>query len=260
MKSSFRFMLLLTICLCCSVQTDARRRSVTLRLSTYNIHHAEGLDGRIDHPRIGWLLKSSRAQVVAVQEVDSATRRSGGKYDLDEIGRTARMHASFAPAIAFQGGKYGIGLLSRKKPLSLRQIPLPGREEKRTLLVAEFRDYVVASTHLSLTEADRLASIPLIVAEASRWKKPFLLAGDFNDEPGSAFYRSMQEHFIFLNSPNEHTFPADSPTVCIDHIALFRSPLLTLDYHHTWVEEESVASDHRPLHAHIGIFNAKTPK
>ena len=228
----------------------------TLHLTSYNIQHGEGLDGRIDHARQARILRKAHTDVAAIQEVDSMTRRNGGLYSLEEIGRKAKMHSTFAPAINFQGGKYGIGILSRKQPISVHRISLPGREEPRMLLVAEFKHYVVACAHLSLTDEDRLSSVPIIVAEAGRWQKPFLLMGDLNDEPGSQFYKEMQKNFLFLNPSYDKTFPADAPDICIDHVAVFKptsSPDFTLSYYRTWVGEEQ-ASDHRPLHAKIGIW------
>ncbi|MBP5392462.1 MAG: endonuclease/exonuclease/phosphatase family protein [Bacteroidaceae bacterium] len=226
----------------------------TLRLTSYNIQHGAGLDGKIDHERQAKILRKARAQVAAIQEVDSVTKRNGGLYSLEEIGREAKMFSTFAPAINFQGGKYGIGILSKKKPLSVHRIPLPGREEPRMLLVAEFKHYVVACTHLSLTDEDRMASIPIILEEARKWTKPFILTGDLNDEPGMPFYKEMQKHFLFLNPPYDKTFPADAPNICIDHVALFKSlPEATLSYYRTWVGEEDF-SDHRPLHAKLGLW------
>lgn len=232
------------------------RKVRTLHLTSYNIQHGEGLDGKIDHARQARILRKAHADVAAIQEVDSVTRRNGGLYSLEEIGRKAKMFSTFAPAINFQGGKYGIGILSKKRPLSVHRIPLPGREESRMLLVAEFKHYVIACTHLSLTDEDRMASIPLIAAEAGRWQKPFFLMGDLNDEPGSPFYREMQKHFLFLNPSYDKTFPADAPNICIDHVALAlptTTTSFTLSFYRTWVGEET-ASDHRPLHARVGLF------
>lgn len=226
----------------------------TLRLTSYNIQHGEGLDKKIDHARQAKILRKAHADIAAIQEVDSVTKRNGGLYSLEEIGRKAKMHSTFAPTIKFQGGKYGIGILSKKQPLSVRRIPLPGREEPRMLLVAEFKHYVVACTHLSLTDEDRMASVPIIVAEASKWTKPFVIMGDLNDEPDTPFYKEMQRHFLFLNPAYDKTFPANKPDICIDHVAVFiPTPDATISFYRTWVGEEDY-SDHRPLHARLGLW------
>lgn len=226
---------------------------------TYNIQHGKGMDEKIDYDRQARILQQAHADVVAIQEVDSVTKRNQGSYSLDEINRKAKMFVTFAPAIDFQGGKYGVGILSKKRPISVRRIPLPGREEHRILLVAEFKHYVVACTHLSLTEEDCIASIPIIVEEASRWQKPFLLMGDLNSTPDSPFYRELQQHFLFLNAPHDNTFPAGAPKSCIDHVALFKpaaSPSYVLSSYRTWVGNET-ASDHLPLHAEVGFYYPK---
>lgn len=248
--------LFLLIALLPAYYSSVSARTKTLRLTTYNIQHGKGLDGKIDYERQARILHRAHADVAAIQEVDSMTERNGRLYALDEIGRKAKLFATFAPAINFQGGKYGVGILSKKRPISVRRIPLPGREEHRILLVAEFKHYVVASTHLSLTEQDRIASIPLIVAEASRWQKPFLLMGDLNDTPDSPFYRELQRHFLFLNPPYDKTYPTDAPDSCIDHVALFKpaaSPSYVLSFYRTWVGDDT-ASDHRPLHSKVGFY------
>ena len=235
--------------------TSLQARKVrTLRLTSYNIQHGEGLDKKIDHARQARILRKAHADVAAIQEVDSVTKRNGGLYSLEEIGRKAKMHSTFAPAIKFQGGKYGIGILSKKRPISVHRIPLPGREEPRMLLVAEFKHYVVACTHLSLTDEDRMASIPIIVEEASKWQKPFVIMGDLNDEPDTPFYREMQRNFLFLNPAYDKTFPANKPNICIDHVAVFvPTPDATISFYRTWVGEETF-SDHRPLHARLGLY------
>ena len=235
--------------------TSLQARKVrTLRLTSYNIQHGEGLDKKIDHARQARILRKAHADVASIQEVDSVTKRNGGLYSLEEIGRKAKMHSTFAPAIKFQGGKYGIGILSKKRPISVHRIPLPGREEPRMLLVAEFKHYVVACTHLSLTDEDRMASIPIIVEEASKWQKPFVIMGDLNDEPDTPFYREMQRNFLFLNPAYDKTFPANKPNICIDHVAVFvPTPDATISFYRTWVGEETF-SDHRPLHARLGLY------
>ena len=126
-------------------------RARDIRLMSYNIHNSIGLDGRLDTKRIASVIDNVSPEVVAIQEIDSITGRSHGRNLLAEIAGYAGMRHLFAPAIDFDGGKYGIGILCKEKPIKEIQVSLPGSEEKRTLLAVEFKDYVFACTHLSLT-------------------------------------------------------------------------------------------------------------
>lgn len=145
----------------------------TLRLMTYNIKNANGMDDICSFQRVANVINNASPDVVAIQEVDSMTRRSGQKYVLGEIAECTQMHACFAPAIEFEGGKYGIGLLTKQVPLRLQTIPLPGREEARTLILAEFEDYIYCCTHLSLTEEDRMKSLEIVKSLIASYKSLF---------------------------------------------------------------------------------------
>lgn len=163
----------------------------SLRLMTYNIKNANGMDDVCDFQRIADVINHIHPEVVALQELDSMTHRSGQKYVLGEIAGRTQMHAYFAPAIDYDGGKYGIGLLTKEIPVSLKTMTLPGREEARALIMAEFDNYIYCCTHLSLTEEDRMASLELIKDFAAAHKKPFFLAGDLNAQPESAFIKYL---------------------------------------------------------------------
>ena len=98
-----------------------------LNLMTYNIRHGAGMDGKIDYDRTAAVIRGVNPDVVALQEVDSATQRCYGKYVGQELATRTHMIPTFGAAINFQGGKYGVGILSREQPLAVRRIPLPGR-------------------------------------------------------------------------------------------------------------------------------------
>ena len=222
-----------------------------LKILTYNIHHGEGLDGCTDYARIGNLLKKSGADVVAVQEVDSATRRSNGQDVLRRVADEALMYPVFARSMSFEGGAYGVGLLSREHPLSVQRIPLPGTEEPRVLLVAEFQDYCVACTHLSLTPADQLASLPAIRQAAAACNKPFFLAGDWNASPADSVLKLIQRDFKLLGSTRMFTYPADKPDRTLDYIAVWRPTARRVVVRGSRVIHEEKASDHRPVEATV---------
>ena len=220
------------------------------RIMSYNVQHGHGLDDQINLERTAELIRSENLDIVAVQELDSCCERTCFVDQPNELARLTGMHMTFARAIDFQGGHYGVGILSREKPISVRRIPLPGKEEARVLVVIEMEQYVMACTHLALTEADRLASIPIIVEAARLFGKPFLLAGDWNDSPQSDFIRAMKLHFTLLSGTDMLTFPSDTPKTCIDYIGLYQPSPKRLK-----VKERAVIhtqnSDHLPIEIEI---------
>lgn len=217
------------------------------KIMSYNIRGGRGMDGVCSYQRIADAILRELPDVVAVQEIDSVTGRSNGKYVLGEVATLTGMHDTFAPAINFDGGKYGIGILSREKPRKATAHPLPGSEEARVILVAEFKKYVLCCTHLSLTEADRKASLSLIKELAKGTRKPFFLAGDFNDEPASPFIQTLQQDFVILSDLNAPTFPASDPENTIDYITAYKKTARKLKVTSQRVANEPVASDHRPI-------------
>ena len=219
----------------------------TLKLMSYNIKNANGMDDVCNFQRIANVINNASPDVVAIQEVDSMTNRSGQKYVLGEIAERTQMHGYFAPAIDYDGGKYGIGLLTKQLPLRLQTLPLPGREEARTLILAEFTDYIYCCTHMSLTEEDRMKSLELVKAFTSSSTKPLFLAGDMNAEPESGFIKKLQKDFQILSNPKQHTFPAPDPKETIDYIATLKQNAKGFAVISAKVINEPMASDHRPI-------------
>ena len=218
-----------------------------VKIMSYNVRSAKGMDNVRDCGRVAKVILEQQPDLVAVQELDSMTNRCGKKYILGEIAQLTGMYPEYFPAIKFDGGKYGIGILSKEKPLAVQGYPLPGSEEKRALLVAEFQDYMFACTHLSLTEEDRLESLEIIGKIAAASQKPFYFAGDLNDTPGSPFLDGLQKNFRILNDVKAQTFPAPLPDRTLDYIAVWKGTAPKLDVVSKEVVDEPMASDHRPV-------------
>ena len=235
-----KYVVLVTLLLSMAMASMGQNRQ--LQIMSYNVRHCAGMDLVVDYDRTASVIAQQQPDMVALQELDSMTGRSEHRDQLGELASRTGYRTTFGGAIEFDGGQYGVGILTREMPLSTKRIPLPG-EEPRLLLVVELEDYVIACTHLDLDEAQRLASVPLIVEEAQRWEKPFILAGDWNDEPGSGLLEEMTQYFTVL-SGNDATYPADDPTECIDYVAGFNGRAEALESH---VIDEPEASDHRPL-------------
>lgn len=238
--------MLLPLCSLYSQEKGAREEN-TLRIMSYNIRNGRGMDDVSDFQRTADVINKARPDVVAVQEVDSVTGRSGQTDVLRVLADKTLMHPVYAPAIDYDGGKYGIGMLSKEKPVTYRYLALPGREEQRALLIVEFDKYIYCCTHLSLTGEDRLASLDIIRKEAAKANKPLFIAGDFNAHPDSEVIKGIQNDFVILTNTKQPTFPADEPKETIDYIAVYAKDTTAFTRLSAWVVDEPAASDHRPV-------------
>jgi len=227
---------------------DLKTDTAEIRIVSYNIRNARGMDEVVNYDRIADVIRRIDPDCVALQELDSATERSQGKVVLDELAKRLGMYASYSGSIDYQGGKYGIGILSKAKPLRKEIVQLPGSEEKRSLLIVELPGYVMCCTHWSLTPSDRLSSIDIINKATEKYTtKPVFLAGDLNATPESSEITECAKTWEMLNDPSRPTFPSDNPRNCIDYIFFKKNPLLRISVLQTCVENESMASDHRPV-------------
>ena len=250
MKRHTVFLLSTVLCLLLyGLTASSQDAGMSLRMMTYNIQHGAGMDDVIDLDRQAAVIRDAMPDVVGLQEVDSCVKRSGYKPQAALLGSKTGMYSTFGGAIPLTGGKYGVAILSKEKPLSHRNIPLPGNE-KRTLLVCEFQEYVFACTHLALEEENRLASLPIILEEVARWEKPFFICGDWNDIPTSTLITKMKrEGFRMLsyvsNTSTYYTYPAGTPKKLIDYIASYGKVYNSIVSRKVLNEPE--ASDHRPV-------------
>ena len=113
----------------------------TVRVLTYNIHHGEGMDGVFDLSRLAAVMEQAQPDLVALQEVDLSTQRASGVNQLAELERLTGMYAQFGKAMNFEGGDYGVAVLSRWPLLSAQNQPLPSfpNREPRTALTVRVR-------------------------------------------------------------------------------------------------------------------------
>jgi endonuclease/exonuclease/phosphatase family metal-dependent hydrolase len=229
----------------------------TVRVLTYNIHHGEGRDGRIDLSRLAGVIKSVQPDVVALQEVDEGTERSGSVDQLAEFERLTDMHAEFGNAMDYSGGGYGVAVLSRWPVLTTANHPLPSSpdREPRTALTVQLRAgedgplLQFTSTHLDqgpdpenrLAQARQLNEL-LASAEA----QPGILAGDMNSRPDTEVMEILQTHWTMAPAVDPSpASPSGRPRLRVDYV-LFR-PAESWRVLESRIIDEPVASDHRPL-------------
>jgi endonuclease/exonuclease/phosphatase family metal-dependent hydrolase len=230
-----------------------------LRVLTWNIHHGEGVDGRLDLNRIGAVIREARPDVVALQEVDMRTERIKGRDTVRELERLTGMRGVFGASMPFQGGGYGNAVLVNGTILGSRAFPIGHTEgmEPRSILMVEIRPYrcsmdiAFLSTHFDhRSEEDRMAGAGLANLPISL---PAILAGDLNAPPDDLVVGTlMQEWTSATKGPGYPTIPVDKPKRQIDYI-LYR-PAKRWTAVEARVLDEAVASDHRALLAVLKLL------
>jgi endonuclease/exonuclease/phosphatase family metal-dependent hydrolase len=149
-------------------------------------------------------------EICALQEVDSFTARCGHCDQLTVLLEILRERSGvhwegvYAPAIPFDGGEYGIALVSRYQieQASTVKIALPaeqkhegGRFEDRVLLNARIRVgeklLTVLNTHFGLMPAEQDLSVQAVADTLAKSEGALLLAGDFNVQPQDAHIEAL---------------------------------------------------------------------
>lgn len=228
----------------------AMQAQTTLRVLSYNIHHGEGMDGRLDLERIARVILSVEPDVVALQEVDVRTQRTGGVDQALELARLTRMHVLFGPGMPYQGGQYGNALLSRWPAAEMKNhaLPVSPRREPRAILEARFGHPFAArflATHLDITRPDRMSAVEALAGIApAEDPLPAIFLGDLNDTPESPVLAGLRAQ-QWVSVVTGATIPVGEPKRQIDFILV--RPAARWKVIEQRVLDEAVASDHRPI-------------
>jgi endonuclease/exonuclease/phosphatase family metal-dependent hydrolase len=224
-----------------------------LRVVAYNVKHGLGMDGEVDLARIASVLRPFYADVITLQEIDRGTARTDGVDQARRLAGMLGMTAHFGAFMPYDGGEYGMAVLTRLPVLGVENIRLPDGEEPRTALdvrVAvglEERPVSVVGVHLYRTEGERLAQAGAMSDHLQDAEHPVILAGDFNSQRGGPVLDLLTSRgwSVVDKTGDANTFPADAPAREIDFVMYRPGDALEVEEH--YVIEEAVASDHRPL-------------
>jgi endonuclease/exonuclease/phosphatase family metal-dependent hydrolase len=231
---------------------DAHSTARSVRILSYNVRHGEGLDGKIDLARIARVVRDLNPDLVALQEIDKATGRTGGVDQMKEFGNLTDMHYAFGSFMDYSGGEYGMGILSRG-PIreAVNHVLPPGYEPRSALAVRVAlgnagREMLFVGAHLFETAEERLAQAAKLAELFKDEMAPVILAGDFNSEPDSGVIALLKRYWEVPDKGDDHlTWPSDNPEVEIDYI-MFR-PADGFEVIEHRLIHEPLASDHRPL-------------
>ncbi len=232
-----------------------------MRIVTYNIHKARGMDGRVSIKRIGDVLKDLDADIIALQEIYSTYDDTGGQVETlaDALG----MKSAFGCTRHHKGQPYGNAILTRWPILHSRDMELAWtRREKRGCIRADLKTpggmLHVYNIHMGTSYFERQHQIRSFIGSTQIHEDltgPRVLVGDFNEWIRGLTTRILSEKFESLNLEllvkKRRSYPGLLPLLHLDHI-YFERPLHVEKAELVRTRLAKVASDHLPLVATFG--------
>ena len=233
---------------------------INLKIMSFNIATCrEPPGGIVDVART---VVAEQPDFVGMQEVDRFTHRSGSEIDQSfELARhTHFSHKLYIPSMNFQEGQYGNAILSRHDFDIIVLAHLDGGDEgePRSMGIVSFKigneeQLFFGVIHLeheiaSLREAQVKETIE-IYRRTELENRPFILAGDFNDEPTSPAVQLLLTEGGF-RLPCEQcpkTYPSDNPTMTIDYIFMNQKAMEMFEVTSYRTSNINISSDHLPL-------------
>lgn len=243
-----------------------------LKVLTYNIHRAIGVDRRFRPERITAILRHYDADIVMLQEVDEGAPRSRELNLAKELAESAG-YPSFALGhnVSLKKGWYGNATLSRFPIVREKNIDLSMPESwirrgcQHTTLDLDGKGghLEVFNLHLGLSAKERAKQIELLKRSAElsgvAYGTPVLVAGDFNDWRSllmPAFTNGMGFSCATERRRGPYrcipTYPSFSPQGGLDRI-YHRGPLRLVSAHSCRLQVARVASDHLPILAEFEV-------
>lgn len=191
---------------------------------SYNIHRAVGTDRRYRPDRIATVLEELRADIVALQEVESG---SSNDHTLEYLAGHTGMHVVSGFTRVRGNADYGNALLTRFAPQAVSQIDLTvkGCEARGAIDVTlacmaagHASALRVIATHLGLRPGERRHQVQqLLNYVAAAPPLPTILVGDVNE--WFLWGRPLRWlHAYFEQTPHTATFPSRLPIFALDRI------------------------------------------
>lgn len=230
-----------------------------LTLASYNIHSGIGTDGKFDLHRIADVLRETKADVIALQEVGDFRGRTTAEEHPEDLAKLLGFHMAYGPNVIRRGRRYGNAILSRLPIAKSRNYDLSvRRREPRGALrcdidVYEGRLLHLFSLHLGLSLGERRKQESLlltadILRDAIR-NDPVIVCGDFNhwwNTPVPSLVRNAIHDVAHVLRRWQRTYPSRLPLFRLDRVFVDQG-IRPIDLFTHRSKKSSVASDHLPL-------------
>lgn len=200
--------------------------------------------------KIGDLLNDF--DLVALQEADGGSHRSGYVNQVKYLAQQGEFPYWYQQLNRNLGrlAQHSNGLLSRLRPTSIEDHPLPGPAGRGAILV-RFGEgdtaLIVVIMHLALGAKTRNLQLAYVRELIGGYQHQVLM-GDMNTHAKDLLQSSPLRDLGLLAPQMEATFPSWRPQRCLDHILL--SPSLTLE--RVEVLDQPI-SDHLPVAVEIRL-------
>lgn len=225
--------LLLSVCV--SAQNYNKEKG-TIRLLTYNTHYCKGATDpgkltRDNIEKLGKVIKALDADVVALQELDSASIHRGNRYLLKEIADATGMEyvPYYGNAAPFDEGSIGCGVLIKNTlPVKgIQVIHLPG-DETRAAVAVELKNFIFIGTHSDLNDEKRREGAQIVCDWVGKKSKPVFLAGDLNDSHrwpnGGVSFPVWVKYFDIISDTTGNSIPGRTDSeALIDYVLLLKN-------------------------------------
>lgn len=249
------------------VSVLAQEPAFTIRILTYNIYHGEAADGKVNMDLLASIINEVNPDLVALQEVDKNTQRTGGIDMARELARRTGLKGHFVKHRDFQGGEYGNAILSRYPVTGMET--LEGYHSTPSIItfafatveIASDTDLVFGCVHLTTRNDDRKEQARQLMNYYDDVKNtaPMILAGDLNAEPHHDEIKLLLTEFAEADTAWANTFSARTgPTKKIDYIMYPRTSAWTVKETRVLCRQE--ASDHCAVFAVLQYTPAATDR
>ena len=226
----------------------------TLRLLTYNVRSM-----RDDRAALGRVISSAAPDVVCVQEAPRFLRWRSLCAELARRGGMVVVGGGRPAAANLILSALRVDVVATYDVRFSKDPGLHQRGAAIALLTIDGTSFAVAGTHLDVVEPPRLRHlVELDAALAAHVPAgtPTIVAGDFNDKPGTPTWRAVEsghvDVFTRADGAGPYTSTARNPHQVIDGI--FVDPRIAVRSARVLDQPDVfIASDHRPVLAELDL-------
>lgn len=216
-----------------------------MRITSYNIRKAVGLDWKRNPTRITEILREIDADIVVLQEADKRFGTRSGVLPLQHLQDVQGYVLAHLATRPLSHGWHGnvVLLKSDRRVLKAQRLELPTREPRGAVSVVFAEPSIeIIGVHLGLTPGMRRRQMQVLASYIAEQPHPVVVAGDFNE-------RKIDDNLLgpdasmILPGPSFH---ASRPRAQLDRFAL-SGPVRHVSSHVHDSAMAKRASDHLPI-------------